>query len=279
MYKLMLVLLLCLFAYVQAADDTPIFTFAVYSDNQSNHATHKIVIAQIAKQHPNFIIHCGDMVQIGAISKSWNTFLKELAPISGTPFYPVIGNHDIFGSGGESILRKYFPDIYKMSGGKAYYSFVYPYKNPEIRVIVLNSNRPVDKESEQGRFLSEQLKTDFPAFRIVAVHVPAYSPGMHGNSKTMQRVFAQYLTGTTIGLVISGHDHIYARQKIENIWFMVDGSGGAPPYKIRTEYIKGKEFFATSKNGFTFIKVYSDHLQVLGIDKDGKVFDTYGIKR
>ncbi len=279
MFRLILILIICLSAFLQAADDTPIFTFAVYGDNQDHHAMHKVILSQIIKQRPNFIIHVGDMVQIGAVSKSWRTFLNELNAISGTPFYPTIGNHDIFGSGGESIMKKYFPETYKMSGGKAYYSFVYPYKNPEIRFIILNSNRPMGPDSDQGSFLIDRLKTDYPVFRVIVCHVPPFSPGMHGNNKNMQRVLAPYMTGATIGLVLSGHDHIYARQKVGNIWFMVVGAGGAPPYKIRTDYQKGKEFFVASKNAFTFIKVYSDHLQVEGIDKDGKVFDSFGIKR
>ncbi len=38
-------------------------------------------------------------------------------------------------------------------------------------------------------------------------------------------------------------------------------------------------YIGSSKSFFTLIKVYYDHLQVLSIDKDGKVFDTFGIKR
>ena len=234
MKRIVVLLLFCLLACLQAADDEqPIFTFVVYGDNRSSHEIHKVIINQITSLHPDLVINTGDMVTIGMLSRSWTTFFKELAPLGKTPFYPALGNHDVIGISGEKVFKKHFPKIYKLSGGKTYYSFTYPDTNPEIHFIILDSQQSLKLDSQQSRFLASEIEKPNPKFKILAFHHPPYSPGAHGDTESTKKAISPYMNNTGLRLVLNGHDHLYARQKVGNVWFVVAGGGGAPLTELK----------------------------------------------
>ncbi len=280
MKKMVLLLLLCILTCLKAADDEqPIFTFVVYGDNRSSHENHTAIIKQIALLNPNLVINTGDMVTVGLLSRSWTTFLKELVPLSKTPFYPVLGNHDVIGISGEKVFKKHFPDIYKLSSGKTYYSFTYPDTNPEILFIILDSHKSLKPDSPQGKFLSSEMQKSNPKLKMLAFHHPPYSPGAHGDTEATKKAVSPYMNNTGLRVVFNGHDHLYARQRVGNVWFVVAGGGGAPLTELRGNYSKGKDFFAALKHSFSQIKVYKDSLRVITYDKSGKVIDDFGVTR
>ena len=76
--------------------DESAFTFTVIGDTQTNGAVAKRVSDLAFEQRPNFVVHCGDLVDTGGNKTDWTeTFFPSMRPlIEHAPLVPVLGNHE-----------------------------------------------------------------------------------------------------------------------------------------------------------------------------------------
>ena len=74
--------------------------------------------------------------------------------------------------------------------------------------------------SVQGEWLKEELASSTSKFNIVVGHQTPYSSGFtdrpgHGNSPDLQWPFKEW----GADLVVSGHEHIYERLRVDNMTY------------------------------------------------------------
>ena len=134
-------------------------------------------------------------------------------------FFPSPGNHDTYSNDGLTPYLNYFT----LPGNEQYYHFRWG----PVGFYSLNSTE--DDMDEQFTWLAEQLKTDSATFRIVYFHHSPYSPGPHGDSEKMQWDYRLH----GVDIVLTGHDHLYARiqKKSEpGMYYLITGAGGKSLY-------------------------------------------------
>lgn len=257
-----------------------LYKFVIYGDSQGGGVRHEKIIANIVSKKPDFVITVGDMVNIGGIDSLWKLFLKEIKPLSEIPYYPTIGNHETYGSKGWKILKKYFPAIYEMSGGKTYYTFSYPKNKPNSKFIILDSNIDYSNNSDQSKWLVNQLKSDCTGYLFVILHHPMYSPGRHSDNINLQKNLLPLFKKVKVSSFFSGHDHLYARQKVNGVWHVVSGGGGGKLTFIRKNYYKDKkDFFALVTNHYLLLEVYSSKTLAFCFNNENKLVDSFVIER
>ncbi len=190
------------------------------------------IIDRIAVERPDLVLHLGDLVTDGS-SAAWARFDREMASLreAGIPFFPALGNHELFGGGGDE-LRNYFsrfPGI----GGRRWYDL----RRGPLLILVLDSNwsRMSAKEgAAQDRWYRDELRAsdEDASIRCVMVlsHHPAYTNASnHTPSKDVEeRLVAPAKAYGKVRLFASGHVHSYERFERDGKVFLVSGGGGAP---------------------------------------------------
>lgn len=132
----------------------------------------------------------------------------------GLPWRAAWGNHDVAGTSTADVL----------GSPRRWYAFA---RGP-LRVIVLDGNDPADPA--QRDFLRRQLRDAPQPVRIVVVHQPLYTSGLHAGSETEQRLWAPLIRRGRVALVLQGHNHMYERLRVDGVTYVTTGGGGAPLY-------------------------------------------------
>lgn len=189
--------------------------------------------AAMATHDPNFILHGGDIVNLGGSEEHWSKMLDSASPhLISCPMMVAAGNHDYWDGylfGNEHVTNRHFTmDLPPQDTAHGtYYYFDYG----PCRFIVLNSGDTVITQGlceSQLRWLCETLSDCNNKWKIVVIHNPLYSPGKYGCRDPQNRpamvlrrqlnpIFSEY----GVDLCLSGHDHIYS------ISHPIDGDGEA----------------------------------------------------
>ncbi len=229
-------------SHVEVNVNSDSVVFAVIGD-YGHHGAGEEAVAHLVKDwQPDFIITTGDNnYEYGdytTLQRNIGDYYGEYiynfdAPLSYrctgrafkdqlNRFFPSPGNHDEAGARGLEPYLNYFT----LPGTETYYSFTWG----EAAFFSLNS-LPSSDQDEQQLWLETALKESDKSFKIVYFHHSPYSPGPHGDSRHMQWDFYQW--GADV--VISGHDHIYARMNKngeEGLHYIINGLGGKSRYAL-----------------------------------------------
>jgi predicted phosphodiesterase len=269
------------------------FSFTVIGDTQRN----PVVTAKVAKlmweRRPNFVIHCGDVVDDGPAKWQWTGDLfKPCSELFGrVPVYPCIGNHEK----NHDHYYKYF----SLPGKEYYYSF--KYGNAEFFVLDTNGALPAPRNltesGEQYKWLDKALAASEAKWKFCYHHHPAYSSDDNdfGNSwagpttsgDTRLRHFVKLYEKYNVDVVFNGHIHVYERTwpirdgKVDQkagVTYVTSGGGGgrlenfAPtPAFFKQEFRSDFHFcYATVHQGTFNLKVF---------DHEGRLFDQFALKK
>jgi len=236
------------------ADECQPFTFAVAADNRQDFdwlpsGCWKQVYEKVASEGPAFVFNSGDLVLDGAESEQWKDFMDDSAPwLVSVPLMACLGNHDDGpGEGdGANYNRLFALPRNPVTGTEDFYSF--DYGNIHFAVLsteTFKEDSPI-RYQRQRDWLDDDLGRSGKMWKIVFLHRPFYSGGLHGGDEDGQREpLLPVIEKHHVDLVIAGHDHIYERigpikdgQEVssfdEGTLHIVSGGGGAatvPPHK------------------------------------------------
>lgn len=161
--------------------------------------------------------------------RSWGRFLDRTRPS--------VGNHEYR----TKDAAGYFNYFGERAGprGKGWYS----YDHEGWHLVVLNSDEPLDRGTEQYQWLVRDLERNRRTRCTMAYfHHPRWSSGKHGGKERVIDAYrALYDAGADV--VLAGHDHHYERfapldpvgrvDRERGIRSFVVGTGGAPSYRMR----------------------------------------------
>lgn len=210
-----------------------------------------------APEKPDFLIMTGDIVYRGDDDHDWHVFDDETKPLKDQkiPLIPVLGNHDVHGSTGQTKFVDHFDQLKSHSQLKTRGWYLVNYANAEF--LMLDSQSSYNERSPQGDWIRKELKAvpEELAFLFVVLHHPLVThasriPYMHhcrgrrsgwamGHEveKAEKRLnllleeFSKTHPRVRI-IVLSGHNHNYERYVLKGITYIVTAGGGATPYKI-----------------------------------------------
>ncbi len=177
-------------------------------------------------------------------------YLGDLPPV---PLYPAFGNHDA------PSLRA---QLERFGLERPYYRVRFG----GLEVFVLYTEADL---AAQRAWLEENLRKSQAPFRVLVLHRPLYSPGPHGGSPTLRALLGPLLTRYRVGLVLAGHDHLYARTRVEGVVHVVTGGGGAGLYTPRP--LPG--FLVHKAHHALFLEGTPEGLWVYARDTKGAILD------
>ena len=270
-----------------ARPETP-FAFAVIGDTQHNPKVSGPIAELAWAQRPNFALHAGDLVDKGKMSDDWiDEFFSSMHPlISRVPMYPVLGNH-------EQNAQNYF-DYMALPDPEYYYQF--SYGNADF--FMIDSNRKVDPESEQYRWLDEALGKSTATWKFVCHHHPPYSSdendygdlwktnqSTHGDTRV--RALVPLYDKHGVDIVWNGHIHSYERtwsllnnQAVDQggTIYMITGGGGGG---LETPGPYRPYFQNNVRRGhhYTMVAINGNQLELKEFSIDNKLFDSVKIEK
>jgi 3',5'-cyclic AMP phosphodiesterase CpdA len=223
---------------------------------------------QYRAQNPyDLVIMAGDNIytngEIDKIKEAFEDPYKKLLT-ANVRFQAALGNHDIRTNNGDDEVN------YKAFNMKDRYYTYSAGKNNDAQFFVLDTNGNADWKAQMA-WLETELKHSKALWKIVYGHHPIYSSGLYGTDPKMVKRFAPLFKQYGVNLYINGHEHNYERtQPIDGTVYLVTGHGGA---HLRTVGSSDWTAHAESVYGFSAIALYSDRLEIQGLDSSGKMFD------
>jgi hypothetical protein len=203
----------------------------IWSDTQNSYGNLNFeqtdtIVKQLSKNIFYFTIHNGDMVQNGAVVKSWKNLLNVTQPINANhPFMAVTGNHDVVNDTASSRFQKPFPVFYElMNLPNDQLNYSYDYGN--IHFVAINSGWAegaakvgkvlFEKSSQEYRWLNKDLKRSKRNkdidWVVLYSHYPVYSFGF-SHIPTWQQHIKPLVDKYGVDLYLAGHRHVYERHK------------------------------------------------------------------
>ena len=197
------------------------------------------LLAVLAGEPIDFLVHLGDLVGNGGSRNAWDTFDRQMDPIvrAGVSVLPILGNHEYMFGGQKNLvhLRDRFTSM------RASSRFVKLYQG--VLLIGLNTNRDKMSDAEwddQTTWFRDtvQAADQNPDIRgIVAFghHPPYTNSTCVKDDLNVQADLVPTITGSRKFLALfSGHAHGYERFHEGGKEFIISAGGGGPRGDVRT---------------------------------------------
>lgn len=263
------------------------YSFGIIGDTQRNpEVTRKCAEVAFAMR-PDFMLHCGDVVDDGFAKNQW---LKDLfEPMKGllahTPIFPVIGNHE-----GNS---HFYYDYFSLPDPEYYYTFTFG----NAQFFMIDSNKDLSPDGEQYKRLERDLAASKAVWKFAAHHHPCFSSDNddYGDTQTGQadkpmtwgdsnaRKLVPLYEKYGVDIVFNGHIHSYERtwpilnmtiNQKKGVRYIVSGGGGGG---LETA-APNKAWFSVHVNRahhICYVTIHDRTIQLKAYDIDGRLFDTF----
>ena len=252
---------------------------------ERNDKERKLVVDEIVRRGPAFVIHLGDLTTGGSSEEHWQEFDKLHKEVreKRIPYFPILGNHEFFGNDTKAIDYYFmrFPHLER----RRWYSFIW--KN--IGFIMADSNFSTltgeQSELQAKWYLSELEKFDNRNdihYIIVGCHEPPFTNSrvVSPNKKSKTYFAEPFIRSRKATFFFSGHAHTYERFESGGKFFVVSGGGGGPRHKVIVNSKKQpyKDLFPGPELRFFHfceIEVENKRLvfKVVRLEKDGTFTD------
>ena len=249
-------------------------TFFIYGDTRTFPWSHDSVTSMIVMDYTfnpedqTFVINTGDLVTNGDSETYWDVelFDEKYSNIremfSSLPFMATMGNHE----GNGILFKKYFPyDLYPSN--RFYYSF----DAGPVHFVVLDQYTDYSPESEQYRWLVNDLSSTRKKWKIILLHEPGWSAGPHGDELPVRWYIQPPARHFGVKFIIAGHNHNYARAEVDGVHHITSGGGGAPLYEPEP----GRENVVKTDMSHHFLKIIVEgcSIRVQAIRSDGSLIE------
>ncbi len=275
--------------FMTAPGASDAYSFAVIGDTQRN----PVVTGKVAKlmweRRPNFVVHCGDVVDDGAAKAQWTGDLfKPCAELFGrVAVFPCIGNHEK----DHAHYYKYF------ALPKPEYYYSYTYGNADFFVLDTNTKRNLTADGEQYKWLDKALAASTAKWKVCYHHHPAYcsddddygntwkGPSTYGDVRV--RNFVPLYEKYKVDVVFNGHVHVYERtwpiragkvDQKDGIVYVTSGGGGGKLENFAPTPAFFKDQFRSDFH-FCYATVHGGTFDLKAFDQEGRQFDQFTIRK
>jgi predicted phosphodiesterase len=277
------------YTFRTAVGDEDAVFFALIGDSQYNNKTpwawNKIA-KRVWEDRPHFIIHAGDLVDIGTKKSDWTEhfFPNGHIAMSRFPMYTVLGNH-------EQDAQLYYD--YMVNPEPEYY---YTFQYGNVQFFMIDTNKDVSEGSEQYDWLEWALAQSTATWKIAVHHHPPYSTeeNDHGDTSigassygTAARNLVPLYEAYGVDFCLFGHTHLYERtwpifeQQVnlqEGVVYINSGGAGGgledfdPARSWFTQELQAEHHYCT-------FAIYDRHLVFKALNHDGHLFDTFQMEK
>lgn len=274
------------------SDQNSCFSFIYFGDPQSNLKSQWSRVIRGAFQHDSncgFMLYAGDLINRAGRDSEWyewflaGSFIYGMIPQVMTP-----GNHDYNGLTLDPHWNAQFTLPTNGPKGLEGTCFFIDYNN--LRLISIDSAADSELKNENGYMMTAQkswldsvLQTNTKKWVIITTHLPFYSSKENRDNKFLRKHFQPILEKHKVDLVLSGHDHAYARGRATDnpsnnhkVMYVVSVSG---PKMYKADNKDWMEHFGSFKQLYQVITIDNNELVYESFTTDGQLFDTFILKK
>jgi len=259
-----------------ASDKPGPFSFVYLGDVQQgirSLASRVVREAFKAASNARFFAFGGDLVTDGTNDVLWGEFFGAGGWLYGmTPIIPAPGNHE------------YRPDLTKHWRAQ----FTLPEDGPEgleeyahytdfqgLRIIVLNSKEMI---AEQADWLDKVLSDNPNRWTVAIFHYPVFSVSKgRKDNESIISAWKPIFDKRRVDLVLTGHDHTYARSGLEGATVYATSVCGSKMYELTR-----KSWMTRAAEGMQFFQVISidgDKLSYEARTATGSLYDAFELRK
>lgn len=270
------------FQFRTAALESEPFTFIYFGDVQAGIRTHwSRVLREAYSTAPDarFMVFAGDLVDNGANDLLWGEFMGAGGWLFGmVPAIPTPGNHEYkrlddgkrgpaYNWGAQFKMPSNGPE--EMAEGVYYIDY------QGLRMIALNSN---EKADVQAAWLENVLADSPGRWTAVVFHHPlrSVSRGRNDNQNLIDQwkpLFDKY----KVDLVLTGHDHTYARSGLESSTVYITSMSGSKMYEIEVD--PWMQRMAEDTQFFQVVRIEGGKLTLETRTATGSLYDAFEIRK
>jgi predicted phosphodiesterase len=243
---------------------------------------------KIKQEAPDYVIHLGDANYESPQKLNtnflnfWQNYLNKM--------YFVFGNHDLDYDYGAGIIENLPLVKNNLTQQKINSKFLcYDFKINNIHFFAFNSGNTysgdsLTQQNDQFLNLENQFEEMLPKIRnsqykwkIVLVHKPPYT-NEYTHKPGAGPLRLDY-KAEGVDIVMSAHSHLYEKININNIFYLIQGLGGAEKRCGSTPYLNGTNLNYCLKNAYTILNVSNNNLEFITKNIDGEIIDQFGLTK
>ena len=239
------------------------FTFAVLGDTQTAQV-HQAVVERIVALEPDFVLHTGDLVNVGSVLPYWEDFFEiERELMARAPLFPTLGNHD--------CEAPHYFDYFYLPGNERWYAF--DYGNARFVCLQVDGFADFSPQSQQYVWLEETFAANSRPWLFVYFHIPPYASSSDTREGDIRRVLSPLFERYGVDVVFSGHHHNYERNEVNGTTYIVTGGGGGR-LSVMEEREPTQAAFAPMYH-CVYLEIDGQHLRATVISPEGNILDTF----
>ena len=207
------------FHFRTASRDAKKFTFVYFGDAQNDVRTHwSRVFREAFREAPRaaFTLHAGDLINNAHRDGQWGEWHGAPAWVNATiPVVPTPGNHEFAklnekdAKAPPALSVQWRPQFTLPEHGPAELAETcYWFDYQGTRIISLDSNR---LQEEQVPWLRAVLAKNPQRWTVLTFHHPIFSPANDRDNPKLRALWKPLIDEFKVDLVLTGHDHTYAR--------------------------------------------------------------------
>jgi predicted phosphodiesterase len=276
------------------------FRFVVFGDSGSGERDMYEVANLVNNSNAEFGLHTGDIVYVYGEEELYDPrFFYPYAPfLAENVLYMSIGNHDMLTDGGAPYFNNFYLPRNDWQNTENYYSFDYGHAH----FVALDTELSTQPDSNQRRWLIQDLSRNAQPWTFVFFHKPPYTAGFLDEGKGPIPLDTASLRANVVPLfelygvdvVFSGHSHSYERtfpilqnQVIDQGQepnytnpsgpvYVITGGGGASLLGLNSSPLNARESLS---HHIVEVSVSGDQLIGRVIEPSGAVIDEFSITR
>jgi 3',5'-cyclic AMP phosphodiesterase CpdA len=269
-----------------------------FGTNSASDETARLLVEEVARQQPAFVIHSGDHVH-GALNDTaeekarvkeyWAGYQQAVKPLKKVcPLLCVPGNHDP--TGNALSLKTYLRQTGRAGQPPYYATTIEGIHIISLDVVPLRHKGGFVKGSAQGKWLRSHLRRPRRTGALVVVgHYPIFmspwilhnvDPSLGYDEQTREQgVLLPLLLQARADLYLCGHQHVYERSRYQNLTQVMAGGDGIA-FEGHLDHQTGKYCrVQDERRGYIRFTLTDKTLRGEAVSVDGEIMDTWWQKR
>ena len=217
-------------SFTTGYENTGIQALVLGDLQESNNQNLSGILEQVGVEGLDLTVQTGDLVDSGGNYAYWDSTLSMLEKLDTDRFFS-LGNHELEGGLpiGTLLYHQENPDYTSAEYGNVYFA----------SIAINGGTAGYEKALE---WLVADAQASHASWKILVTHQPAYyTNAVAGMDASTQRAVAQAVQEAGIDVVLSGHDHSYARteplyngevDQEKGITYFICGSLGEKSYSV-----------------------------------------------
>jgi len=278
------------FQFRTAANQPQPFKLIYLGDGQERllaHWSRALRAAYGAAPDARFIVHGGDLVDHAKVAWEWDEWFAAASWINACiPIVPAIGNHEYYdGNWGVRTFSPFWRPQFTLpeNGITTLPETNYYLDFQGLRILVLNSNVEIEKQSE---WLKKVLEKNPNRWTIAVFHHPIYSGCRGRDNKEIRDAWNPLFSQYQVDIILTGHDHTYARGHSPEQKNLGASARTGPVYVVS---VSGPKLYQINENRWMDRAAENTQLyQIISIDNSildykaytviGELYDAFQIK-